>query len=555
MDQLRKRACALVRVSSEEQARGGYGLTFQEEDIRRFCDRHDLQLLRVFRDEGYSGATSNRPGFREMMEWARERRFDILVVWKLDRLFRDTKLTLQTVDELAGLNIDFRSVQESFTHDSNGRFLLTIFAAGAEKERKDINLRMQSGRIAAARRGFLVSGVSNPAYGYQYDKAARKLVIAEEEAAVVRQIFDWYVNERLSLYKIQCRLNDMRIPTKYDRMGRNKPTGTKGWWCSRVVGRVLRNEIYVGRLVLRKYKRWGLARKEINLRPKEDWITVNTPAIVSEEMFDLAQKQLTRNTVNSARNTKRLYVLGKLLVCGNDGRKMQAHTMPGGEDHSEVKYYYCAATDKAHAAIPCTSRRIREDRLVPPVWDKLKELLTNPALVLRQLAEYQKEKTMIADAEARKRFLEVSKSNTAQRLRRLAEVYISGAIDKPFYDSEVRKLNDQANGMGRELKKIEALVTSAEHIVGSESAIRELYKQYRDKLENPTDTVRREVFQRFISSVVVRGEELEIEVRLPSTDAVAGPSFSLLSRNNVPFLFLKAHLLPKVIHRSAKCAE
>ena len=206
MEQLRKRACALVRVSTEEQARGGYGLKFQEEDIRKFCERNNLELLRVFRDEGYSGATPNRPGFKEMMEWAREKRFDLLVVWKLDRLFRNTKLTLQTVDDLATFNIEFWSVQEAFTHDSNGRFLLTIFAAGAEKERKDINLRMYSGRIAAAKRGTLVNGASNPAYGYQYDKTTKKLVIVREEAAVVRQIFHWFVNEKLSLYKIQCRL-------------------------------------------------------------------------------------------------------------------------------------------------------------------------------------------------------------------------------------------------------------------------------------------------------------------------------------------------------------
>jgi site-specific DNA recombinase len=552
METGQKRACALVRVSTEEQARGGFGLKFQEEDIRNFCERNQLDLLRVFRDEGYSGATSNRPGFQEMMDWARDKRFDVLVVWKLDRLFRDTKLTLQTVDELAALNIEFRSVQEAFTHDSNGRFLLTIFAAGAEKERKDINLRMYSGRIAAAKRGSLVSGVSNPAYGYRYDRTEKKLIIAEEEAAVIRQIFRWFVDEKLSLYKMQCRLNDMRVPTKYDRLGRKKRTGTKGWWCPRVIGRMLRNEIYVGRLTLRKYKRWGLSRKEINLRPQEDWIQIHTPPIISEETFDQAQRQLANNTADSPRNTKRLYVLGKLLVCGNDGRKLQAHTMPGGENGKDVKYYYCGATDKAHAAIPCKSRRVREDRLVPPIWDKLRELLTNPALVLRRLSEYQKEKTRISDAEARKHALENSKKNTEERLRRLAEVYVSGAVDKAFYDFERHKLLGQAGQVNRELKKVAALLISAEKITAHAASIRELYKQYRDKLENASDEVKREIFRTLINSIVVRGEELEIEVRLPFEDAVAGQPYSPQSRNSVPYLFLRARLLPKVIHRNTQ---
>jgi len=551
MQEIRKRACGLVRVSTEEQARGGYGLKLQEEDIRKFCERNNLELLQVFRDEGYSGSTSDRPGFKEMMAWAREKRFDTLVVWKLDRLFRDTKLTLQTVDELAALNIEFRSVQEAFTHDSNGRFLLTIFAAGAEKERKDINLRMQSGRIAAAKKGSYVCGVSNPAFGYRYDKATKQLVIDEEEAAVVRQIFDWYVRGKLSLYKIQCRLNEMHVPTKYDRMGREKRTGTKGWWCSRVIGRILGNEVYVGRLMLHKYKRWGLSHKEANLRPREDWIVIKTPKIISEKLFDQAQKQLVENAFNSPRNTKRLYLLGKLLVCGNDGRKLQAHTMPGNENGKGVKYYYCMATDKAHAAIPCKSRRIREDRLVPPIWDKLKELLTNPALVLRQLAAYRKEKTMISDAKGSKAALEKSRKNTEERLRRLAEVYVGGAVDKAFYDFERHKLLDQMEQISRDLKRIEALAIPAEKIAAVQSSIQELYKKYQDELENTSDEVKREIFRTLINSVVVRGEELEIEVRLPSTHTIAGQYPSPQPRNSVPCLFIRAQLLPRAIHRAA----
>jgi site-specific DNA recombinase len=554
MDEPRNRACALVRVSTEEQARGGYGLKFQEEDIRKFCERNHLDLLRVFRDEGYSGTTPDRPGFKEMMEFARNRGFDVLVVWKLDRLFRDTKLTLQTVDELASLNIEFRSVQESFTHDSNGRFLLTIFAAGAEKERKDINLRMYSGRIAAAKRGSYVCGVSNPAFGYRYDKAAKRLVIDEEEAALVRRIFDWYVHEKLTLYKIQCRLNEGQVPTKHDRMGRSKRTGTKGWWSARTVGRMLGNEIYVGRLMLRKYKR-GKARREANLRPREDWIAIQSPKIISKELFDQAQAQLAKNISHSPRNTKRLYLLGRLLVCGHDGRRLQAHTMPGGANGHGVKYYYCMGTDKGHAAIRCPSRRVREDRLVPPVWKKLMELLTNPALVLRQLAGYQKEKSMIADTEARKAELEKSRENVEERLRRLAEVYVNGAVDKAFYDSGRRKLLDQAEAVNRELKKIEALVISAEKIIATEGSIQKLYKQYRRRLASADNGAKREIFQTFINSVVVREEELEIEVRLPSVDAVAGQQSSLLSRNSDRFLFLKAHLLPRVIRRSVKCSK
>src|SRR5205809_5029410 len=229
-----KRACALLRVSSDEQVRGGYGLDYQEADVKSFCERNSLQLIKIFRDEGYSGACKEeRPGFAEMMQWAREKKFDVLVAWRVDRLFRDAKLTLQTVDELASLNIEFRSVQEAFTHDSNGRFLLTIFAAGAERERKDIMQRMYSGRMMSAKKhGTWINGGAPP-YGYDYNRNTKRLEINRKEAAVVRLLFTWLVEEKLSLYKIQCRLNEMKIPTKLDNLGRKKPSGSTCWWSKR----------------------------------------------------------------------------------------------------------------------------------------------------------------------------------------------------------------------------------------------------------------------------------------------------------------------------------
>jgi site-specific DNA recombinase len=544
METDKKRACALVRVSTEEQARGGYGLEFQEGDIRKFCDRNGLELLRVFRDEGYSGTTPHRPGFQEMMAWAREKRFDILVVWKLDRLFRDTKLTLQAVDDLTQYGVEFRSVQESFTHDSNGRFLLTIFAAGAEKERKDINLRMSSGRIAAAKRGVFINGISTPAYGYRYDAESRKLVIVKEEAAVVRQIFYWLVSEKISLYRIQQRLNDSRTPTKYDQLGRKKGTSTTGWWHKRTIGRILENESYTGSLMLQKYKSAIHSKKEGNLRPKEDWIAVKTPQIISRSTFEMAQDQLVRNTANSPRNTKKLYLLSKLLICGNDHKKMMAVTMPSGKNGADVPYYFCNGMNKTNAAIPCRSRYVREDRMVPPVWDKLRELLLNPSVVLKELAEYQKHRSMVSDAETKKRRLEAIKNTGEQQLRRLAEVYVGGAIEKAFYDNEYRRLRDQKDEVNRQLKKLEAFTFSAEQMGSAAGAIQGLYERFQTKLENASDETKREVFQTFIKSIVVGDQELEVEVNLPDCTEIEGQSPYQLFRNRMPPLFLRTRLIP-----------
>jgi len=519
----RKIACALVRVSSEEQARGGYGLEFQEQDIRTFCARNNLELPQVFRDEGYSGATAERPGFQEMLKWARAKRFQVLVIWKLDRLFRDTKLTLQTVDELASLGIEVRSVQESFTHDSNGRFLLTIFAAGAEKERRDIALRMHSGRIASARRGTWIAGGGTPPFGYRYDPRQKRLAIVEEEAKVVRQLFCWLVEEKLSLFKLQARVNEQRIPTKWDRMGRKRRNGVAGWWGKRTIGRILANEVYQGSFTFRKYARPGGVHGRRNLRPEEDWVRIQTPAIISRPLYKKAQAQLRENSLRSPRRTKELYLLRGLLVCGHDNRRMQAARRRADRGR-ECKSYFCSGIRKDVAAVRCPSRSVSESRIAPPVWEKLKELLTNPVAVLSHVKQYRERAIRPADNLAKINSLEEQRQRALGRVRRLVELYLADSVGREFFQSENTKLKLDIDALDRDLAAVKALMVSDEEIAARAQTIDRLYSSYKKRLAEASDEVKRELFTMFIKSVSVRGEELQIQVRLPRPERFAGQS-------------------------------
>ena len=537
------RVVGLVRVSSDEQVKGGYGLEFQEHDIRAFCSRNSYELLKVFCDDGYSGASANRPGFQEMMRWAREKRFDVLIVWKLDRLFRDTKLTLQTVDELASFGIEFRSVQESFTHDSNGRFLLTIFAAGAEKERKDIALRMSSGRVAAAKRGIWISGGGTPPYGYRFNPETKRLEVDDEEAKVVRQLFQWLVDEKLSLYKIQSRVNDMRIPTKLDRLSRKKATGSTGWWGKRTIGRILSNEVYTGAFTFRKYRRCGSVRSSTNLRPEEDWIPASSPAIISQETFNRAQEQLRDNTLSSPRRTKELYVLQKLLVCGQDGRRMQAARRPADRGR-ECKYYFCSGTRKSFAAVRCKSRSVSESRIVPPVWNKLRDLLLDPEVLLEGLDEYRESKNGSMDTESQRLALENKREKTAEKIRRLGDLYLAEAVDKGQFRTEHRRLKDESHEVERELAKLRAAVTSRAEILARARTLQAFYVRYESRLKNASDFTKRKIITEFVRSIVVRDEEVEMEVGFPPTNIDCGTAGSTAVPQSTHSIFVKTRLIP-----------
>jgi len=513
----RKIACGLVRVSSEEQARGGYGLEFQEQDIRAFCARNNLELMQVFRDEGYSGATAERPGFQQMLGWARQRRFQVLVIWKLDRLFRDTKLTLQTVDELASLDIDVRSVQESFTHDSNGRFLLTIFAAGAEKERRDIALRMYAGRLASARRGtWVVGGVP---FGYRYNPKEKKLIISKDEANVVRLMFRWLVEEKLTLYKVQTRVNELRIPTRADRLGRRKPTGSSCWWAKRTIGRILTNPVYQGVFTCRTQPATSRSR----LQPETEGILLKTPPIISRSLFARAQAQIIENRELSPRKTKELYLLRGLLVCGHDHRRMQAfrQTVDRGRKPS-YKYYICTGTRKGFAATRCPSRAISESRIAPPVWACLMRLLTDPATVLGDIANYRDNKSKTAEAETQIATFESQKRRTEKRRQRLIELYLAQSVGKEFFRGEDGKLQAAIRHIDEQLVLTKRIAMTEESIAAKACSVQQLYQRYKAKLGAASDETKREILTLFVRQVKVHNKELEIQVNLPEPNGFVG---------------------------------
>lgn len=537
MTNQKKIACALVRVSSEEQARGGYGLEFQERDIRTFCDRNNLELIRVFRDEGYSGSTAERPGLQEGLQWARAKRFQVLVVWKLDRLFRDTKLTLQTVDELAALGVEVSSVQESFTHDSNGRFLLTIFAAGAEKERRDIAIRMHSGRVAAARKGtWVVGGVP---FGYRYDAREKCLTIDKDEARIVRKLFQWLVREKLSLYKLQNRLNENSVPTKFDRLGRKTPSGSTHWWAKRTIGRILTNQIYTGTRTLTRRPSSGLVHDTSLI--DENATTIIAPVVISPSLFEKAQAQLRENSLRSPRRTKELYLLRGLLVCGRDSRRMQGARQADGR--SQCKYYFCPGTRKAFAPVRCPSRSISESRLVPPVWDKLKELLCDPATVLKDLQRYRVDTIGPSDGRLEIRSLQERREKLLARRTRLGEVYVSGSIGKDLFHTETLKLRLAIDEVDSDLALKKSKLMTDRDIAERALNLQKLYERYRTKLSEASDEAKREILSLFVRSIKVDGKDLHIQVSLPEPDTFAGQSSQRLSRKLEIPIVLSARLL------------
>jgi DNA invertase Pin-like site-specific DNA recombinase len=143
------RAVCYLRVSRDDQRSD-----LQTDELRELVKRRGWKLEHEFSDEGISGASDRRPGFRAMMEAARRRRFDVLVVWKGDRLYRSLSHFVYTLDELHALGIAYVSCTESFDSTTPmGKAMMQMAAVFAEYERANLRERTRAGLAAARRRG------------------------------------------------------------------------------------------------------------------------------------------------------------------------------------------------------------------------------------------------------------------------------------------------------------------------------------------------------------------------------------------------------------------
>lgn len=226
-----KRALIYIRVSTTKQDRDGYSVPMQKERLVSYCQAMGWVVAGVFVDPGVSGSSLDRPGLAELIRAVEVGKGDVVLVYKLDRLSRSQRniiYLLEDVFQPAG--VAFVSMQESFdTSTVYGKAMLGILSVFAQMEREVITERTMLGRSGRAEKGFFHGGGTDP-IGYDYVDG--QLVVNEEEAAQVRQVYELYA-AGVSVSEITRRMDG--YSTKHG-----------GWHHTSTVGNVLDNPLYSG---------------------------------------------------------------------------------------------------------------------------------------------------------------------------------------------------------------------------------------------------------------------------------------------------------------------
>ncbi len=289
------------RVSTEDQFRNGHSLDEQKERMLKLCDYKNYEVYKVYEDAEISAKNMNRPAFQEMIQDIKDGRINKIIVYKLDRLTRSI---------LEENNCSLESMCEDInTSTANGKFFIRMLTILAQLEIERTSERTKFGMVGAVKKGHFVG---RPPIGY--DKVDKKLVVNDIESEVIRRIFDLYIkgvaaNAITKLLNEQKALNRKWIPTLVDR--------------------ILSNEIYIGNYV---------HRKTVSDEESQKFVGV-APAIIEEEVFNIAQIQKQKNLKNYKR--KQTYIFMQSIKCPKCGTIMggcssKSHT---GEKHC---YYQCA---------------------------------------------------------------------------------------------------------------------------------------------------------------------------------------------------------------------
>jgi site-specific DNA recombinase len=281
-------------------------------------------LVDTFRDDA-SAATTNRPGLQAALSAAWSKRFDLLLVYRLDRFTRRIRDLAALTEELDTAGVAFRSATEPFdTSTPAGRMMVQMLAVFAEFEREILIDRVINGLERKAARGQWAGGV--PPYGYRIDPDTDKLVAHLDEAPILREIFDLYVSTRVGTRAVATTLNERGLRTR---------TGQP--WSGIAVARMLANRVYLGELNYRTISVPG----------------AHPPLIDAGTHAEAQRIFASRGGVRVQRaGSQSDYHLTGLIICPECGQKYVGTSAHGR--HRVYRYYTCARRSR-YGPIGCTA--------------------------------------------------------------------------------------------------------------------------------------------------------------------------------------------------------
>ena len=528
------RVAIYARVSTESQgARGTIGS--QLEVLRQRIAAEGHELVAEYRDDGCSGARLDRPGLDALRDAAEAARLDAVWCLSPDRLARMYAYQVIVIDELArhGVAVLFHDTPP-LADDPQAQLLTQVQGVIAEYERAKIAERYRRGKLWRARAGEVVAWKCPCGYRRiaRCVGRAAHLEVYEPEATIVRRIFRDYVENHLSMRQICWQLNQDRAPS---------PSGKAVWGVS-VIGRVIRNEAYIGRTYYNRtasvFGRHPAKAKRQVMRPRDQWIPIAVPAIIGEELFEAAQGVSYDNSKWSPRRAEPdHWLLRGLIKCGHCGVSVSCHKMRGrnGTFHH---YYYCHNHDPLRAGGEhrrCPERNIRADELDAFVFDRVRATMLRPDVLLTGEAAVSTRREGGSDELLATQLAGLDRKidSVAAERRRLADLYQANFIEQEELLRRGKELESRHSALTAQRQ---ALADQREELA-HQNRLRERIEGFAVRVRTTIDRLdfaqRQTLLRLVVDEVRVTGWQVEIRLRIPLDNPPEPPNASVSTKDRL----------------------
>jgi site-specific DNA recombinase len=559
------RAALYARVSSDQQTQA-QTIASQVEALQERM-RQDSLLLDPeleFRDDGYSGATLVRPALERLRDMAALGVIDRLYVHSPDRLARKYAYQVLLLEELRHGGVEVVFLNRSISDNPEEQLLLQMQGMMAEYERAKIIERHRRGKLHAARHGS-INVLSGAPYGYRYvsarvtgGQAAYEIVL--EQARVVRQIFAWVGQDRLSLREVCRRLQNQGIPTA---------TG-KSWWDPATVWGMLQNPAYKGEAAYGK-TRCGPMRPRLRPQrgdpaqprrahstydvPCAEQIPIVVPALVEPALFDAVQEQLEENR-RQQRERRRgaRYLLQGLLVCGTCGHayygKPVSLKAAKGKRRSYA-YYRCIGSDayRFGGQRLCWNQQVRTDLLEEVVWQDVCSLLQEPQRIAREHERRLAQPAPDDSVESLKALAQKVKRG----IGRLIDAYQDGLIDRAQFEPRLTHAQERLQKLDGQITTLAAEQSRQQDLQLVISQVETFAKMLEGGLEQADWSTKRQVIRTLVKQIEIGSEGVKVVYRIDSLPFVQAPERGVLQHcwrgvQSDPFQHIPALCAGPVVH-------
>jgi site-specific DNA recombinase len=474
----------------------------------------------LFADDGFTGFEfADRPALSRLREEIKKQpRSRFVVIEHLDRLSRNARWHQGfLLDEFAK-----NKITPVFWKPFNSEIERAVLGTIAEEGMRSEISRMMEGMILKAKSGRVTA--KRPRFGYKFvdgegkvTENARKdthYALDAEESIIVRWIFESIIRERKSLRMIAIDMNEKRIPTRFNGK----------IWCSGTIARIVSDPLYKGdfyahRYYLVKTGRLNASGRPCQMtreRPKEEWIKIPAPAIVTPAEWKLAQEILKANQTRSTRNMKRrewlLSAFCKCAIC-----KYAYIAVIGGGPNRPIRYYGCNGRNQERARVlktSCHSPYVRADLLETFVWSKVEEVLLNPELFFRLLEEDDASEPG-KEEEQQLAYIESQLAENLKGYERWQAAYRAAVIDLEEFESYRTEFYKKKADLEEAKGKIEAKINERlsredqkKEILAGLAELREGLPQVENE-EVPFELKRR-LLQQFLDCIWIDAQERTI---------------------------------------------